>query len=219
MTRLWVTRLWVTGADGTGRGWHSALMALGATNTRQGKIRFRRTRVARDAHTCTGVGRDSGEAAFMKKALMSAKLLLPVLFPSWRFFDVIGPSPRVEFSLLPNADDDAGADHRPDWQEFRPRPECLSFGSMLRRMLWNPRWNESLYLVTCAERMIQNPSEHSGREIRDRIRTELHRIGSAAEEGPFFRFRLVFMSRLGTEIRRDVIFESPIYPISESAAS
>lgn len=155
----------------------------------------------------------------MKKALMSAKLLLPALFPSWRFFDVIGPSPRVEFSLLRTDDGESGAehpaDHHPDWEEFRPRPERLSLGSMVRRMIWNPRWNESLYLVTCAERVIQNPSEHSSREISDRIRTELHRVGRAAEAFPFFRFRLVFMSRLGTEIRRDVVFESPVYAIAD----
>ena len=32
--------------------------------------------------------------------LRTLKLLLPVLIPSWRFFDFIAPSPRIQFSLL-----------------------------------------------------------------------------------------------------------------------
>ena len=28
------------------------------------------------------------------------KLLLPALIPSWSFFDVIAPSPRIEYALL-----------------------------------------------------------------------------------------------------------------------
>ena len=27
------------------------------------------------------------------------RLLLPALIPSWRFFDVIAPSPRIEYAL------------------------------------------------------------------------------------------------------------------------
>ena len=33
------------------------------------------------------------------------RLLLPALIPSWRFFDVVAPSPRIEFVLLETAGD------------------------------------------------------------------------------------------------------------------
>jgi hypothetical protein len=47
--------------------------------------------------------------------LQTLKLLLPALIPSWRFFDTIAPSPRIEFTLLKTAQDASGA-----WREFRP---------------------------------------------------------------------------------------------------
>ncbi len=92
-------------------------------------------------------------------------LLLPALIPSWNFFDVIGPSPRIEYALLAAPDDGAG-----DWREFRPRPERLSIPAMLGRLFWNPRWNESLFLVACAERLMREPaaqSEDDGAISRD----------------------------------------------------
>jgi hypothetical protein len=128
------------------------------------------------------------------------KLLLPALIPSWRFFDTIAPSPRIEYALL----------HDPHavvaWQEFRPRPACLSFGQMLLRMVWNPRWNESLYLVTCAERLMANPTAHSEREIIERIKAEC-----ADASAPWLQFRLVFVSRQGEGTRKDITFTSPVY--------
>jgi len=36
---------------------------------------------------------------------------------------------------------------------------------MSGRMFWNPSWNESLFLVSCAERLLQNPTPHSEDEI------------------------------------------------------
>ena len=48
--------------------------------------------------------------------LHGLKLLLPALIPSWRFFDTIAPSPRIEYALL--HDPHAAA----AWREFRPRP-------------------------------------------------------------------------------------------------
>ena len=81
-------------------------------------------------------------------------LLLPALIPSWRFFDVIAPSPRIEFAMLTSPDSAAV------WQAFRPRPARVALSTMLGRLFWNPRWNESLFLVSCAERLVdQDPVE------------------------------------------------------------
>lgn len=139
-------------------------------------------------------------------------LLLPALFPSWRFFDVIGPSPRVEFCLLDTSEDDAAV-----WRECRPRPARLGFWDRLKGFFWNARWNETLHLSNCAERFIQGQEEHASREIRRRLRGDLLRdpannTDKGGEAMPaFFRFRLVFVSRDEGSLRRDVAFVSPPY--------
>lgn len=120
-------------------------------------------------------------------------LLLPALIPSWRFFDVIAPSPRIEYALLP------GETAPGDWREFRPRPERVSLAAMLGRLVWNPRWNETLFLVSCAERLVDEPTAHSEDEIFRRIAADL-----ADAPEPWLTFRLVFVHR---DIR-EVLFQA-----------
>ena len=131
---------------------------------------------------------------------------MPALIPSWRFFDTIAASPRIEFILLKTAQDACG-----NWQEFRPRPTRLPIISMLKRMFWNPRWNESLYLVSCAERLMENPTEHSRQEILKRIKAELEHSSIDATTTPYLQFRLVFLSRHGAQLQRRVAFISPVH--------
>jgi len=138
--------------------------------------------------------------------LQTLKLLLPALIPSWRFFDTIGPSPRIEYTLLQTAQDASGR-----WQEFRPRPARLSTGSMLKRLFWNPGWNESLFLVSCAERLMASPTEHSSQEILTRIEAELERNSIDVSATPYLQFRLVFLSREGAQLQRQITFISPIH--------
>ena len=136
--------------------------------------------------------------------LGTLNLLLPALIPSWRFFDAIAPSPRIEYTLL------ATADERPMiWQEFHPRPALLSPGLMLRNLFWNPRWNESLFLVSCAERLLDNPTEHSLQEILNRLRAGLDNSASA----PFLQFRLVSISREGDALQKQITFISQVYDL------
>lgn len=143
--------------------------------------------------------------------LHTVKLLLPALFPSWRFFDVIGPSPRIEVADL--AHPDAGAE---SWRDLRPRRARLGAAGYLRTFLFNPRWNETLFLVTCAEQLIRDETDHSLREIRMRVRSDLHReSGDAA--APYFRFRIAMLSRHDGRVRRDVVFTSPPYPTAGEA--
>lgn len=146
--------------------------------------------------------------------LRTLKLLLPAIIPSWRFFDEVAPSPRIEFALLNNAHDHPG-----DWREFRPRPERLSIGEMLKRMVWNPRWNESLFLVSCAERIMADPTEHSCQEILKRIRAELARQEIDVQSAPCLQFRLVFMHRHELQLQKDVMFISPVYSSGGNEAS
>jgi uncharacterized protein (UPF0248 family) len=146
--------------------------------------------------------------------LKTVKLLLPAFFPSWRFFDTIAPSPRIEFTLLKTAQDTPEG-----WQEFRPRPAYLPIGSMLKRMVWNPRWNESLFLVSCAERLMENGAEHSSQEIVKRIKNELEQGTSDVAATPYMQFRLVFVSRQGTQLHKHITFTSQVQPCFGNAVS
>ena len=146
--------------------------------------------------------------------LQTLKLLLPALVPSWRFFDTIAPSPRIEFTLLHTAQEASGR-----WQEFRPRPARLSIGGMLKRLFWNPRWNESLFLVSCAERLMASPTEHSRHEILNRIEAELERNSIDAGATPYLQFRLVFLSREDSQLQRHITYTSPIHKLFETAES
>jgi len=139
----------------------------------------------------------------MMKAL---KLFLPALFPSWRFFDVIAPSPRIDLALIGHPEAECSV-----WRECRPRPTRIRLRDIPRRLFWNAAWNETLYLATCAERLLQNPTDHSSREIRRRVRADV--LGDAGDRAvqPYFRFRLVFVSRHDGRLRRDVAFVSPAY--------
>ncbi|MET3667317.1 hypothetical protein [Caulobacter sp. 1776] len=129
------------------------------------------------------------------------QLLAPALIPSWNFFDVIAPSPRIEYALLRSVGDASG-----DWREFRPRPPRVSPIAMLTRLVWNPRWNETLFLASCAERLTETPTPHSEDEIFRRIAADL-----AAEprddERPWLCFRLVFVSREDDALVSEVLFQ------------
>lgn len=135
--------------------------------------------------------------------LKSLKLLAPALLPSWRFFDTIAASPRIEFTRLVALEEAADG-----WQAFRPRPQSLSLGEILRHLVWNPRWNETLFLTSCAERLLENPTEHSVTEISTRIAANLNRATSDGGAA-FFRFRLVLISREGEALQKEIAYVSP----------
>lgn len=133
--------------------------------------------------------------------LKAFRLLLPALVPSWRFFDVIAPSPRIEYALSAEPEGEPAA-----WREFRPRPARLSPFVMLARLVWNPRWNETLFLVSCAERLVDQPTAHSQDEIIRRIAGDLALTPEAASLAPWLWFRLVFVRREGEDLVRETLF-------------
>ena len=107
-------------------------------------------------------------------------LLLPVLLPAWRFFQSVGPSPRIEI------------ERDGEWFEARPPPSRLSVQAMLWRLVWNAGWNESLFLTSCAERVLEDGRPHARREI-------MVRTGSA-------RFRVIEVERHGEQLSREIRF-------------
>lgn len=135
-------------------------------------------------------------------------LLLPAIVPSWRFFDAVTASPRLDYALSPAVAAPAGP-----WQEFRPRPAVLRAGTMLRRLVWNPQWNESLYLVSLAERLLSAGSAetlaHSQRELLLRVAGDLDRHHACAPEA-WLQIRLRLVSRIGAveELGEEVVYQS-----------
>jgi len=142
------------------------------------------------------------------------KLLLPAVIPSWRFFDVIAPSPRIQFALLHSKNEQSYENQ--EWHEFRPRPTHLSFLQMLGHMFWNPWRNESLFLVSCAERLLQQPTQHSEDEILKRIAAELtvDPVDSVATAATHLQFRLLLIQRQDTRLHKKVVFYSRIQSLA-----
>lgn len=127
------------------------------------------------------------------------RLLVPALIPSWRFFKSVEPSPRVQFTWLMDR-----LQPPTDWTPFTPRFETLRPRRAARQLFWNPHWNEGLYLVTLAERLMVAPTPHSITEI-NRILLARHRPKIAAR---YVQFRLVFIRREGMQILEEVTYLS-----------
>lgn len=144
------------------------------------------------------------------------KLYLPALLPSWRFFDVIGPSPRIQYCLLK-----VNNESERQWREFRPRPAQVKLARMLWHLLWNPKWNESLFLVSCAERLLERPTEHSENEIMKRILKELITDSSNTnlKDATHLQFRLLLMQRKQSTLQHKVVFHSRIQTLSTQGAA
>ena len=133
--------------------------------------------------------------------IRTLKLLLPALIPSWNFLDVIGDSPRIEYAVLASAEDVAG-----DWVEFRPRPARVPLPAMLSLLLWNAWWNETMFIVSCAERLLAEPTAHSEDEIFRRIAADL--VNDLDWQGGWLRFRIVLLSEHENAIVREIAFIS-----------
>ncbi|MDA0772851.1 MAG: hypothetical protein O3C63_07905 [Cyanobacteria bacterium] len=142
--------------------------------------------------------------------LTTLKLLIPVFIPSWQFFNKIAPSPRIEFSLMATVEEQSC-----QWQEFCLRPKQLSITSILKSIFYNPRWNESLFITTCAERLITNPTEQASQEIIQRIKSDLEQRQVDLSKTPYLQFRLVFVSRQGSELQEDILYISEIQKLEE----
>ncbi|MCE7797700.1 hypothetical protein LWE61_14210 [Sphingobium sufflavum] len=146
--------------------------------------------------------------------LTGLRLLLPALMPSWRFFDAVTASPRVDYALLAAPGEEAGP-----WREFRPRPAVLTPGVMLRRLLWNPQWNESLFLVSLAERIMRAPTVEaagpSELELMLRVARHLDREGGCDPGGYLqIRLRLVRCAGGAEEGASEIVYLSGARPMA-----
>lgn len=137
--------------------------------------------------------------------------LLPALMPSWRFFDAIGPSPRLDYAWVHD-------DTSPTiWHTFRPRPARVGMALMVARLLWNPMQNESLYIVRCAERIVEGETDFPARELRWRLLLAERRGELVAQTAPSLRFRVRAVYREGGELLDDVVFVAASFGVTPAA--
>lgn len=125
----------------------------------------------------------------------------------------------MEVVFLPTHDRVKDQDQK-QWQEFRPRPQNLTFMQMAKRMVWNPWWNETLFITSCAERLIKDEQEygvHSTAEIISRIRQDVEKGDFAPDahnhKSKFFQFRLIFVSRQNVQLEKHILFTSNVVPL------
>ncbi|MBE3637007.1 hypothetical protein [Mangrovicoccus algicola] len=117
------------------------------------------------------------------------RLLLPALLPSWRFFDAVGPSPRIEIRRPGGA-----------WRPHDPPPPHLAPWQVALRLVWNPRGNARLFRVSLAERLADSPQDPW-------LLAQLEaRIARDLPDGPW-QWRLVFLLPGKAPAPRETILE------------
>lgn len=119
------------------------------------------------------------------------RLVLPALVPSWRFFDEIAPSPRID---VLNGE---------DWQDVNPPSPKPVPATILFRLVWNPERNAALFLTSCAERVLQDHCAHAEREIIGRARAR-HPVARAV--------RIQTIGREGDRFVREVHWTATLDP-------
>lgn len=141
---------------------------------------------------------------FQSVFTLMIKIILPALFPSWRFFSSIGPSPRLYYAFIGNE-----ADEPQLWQEFRPRPFNISLRERVWRLLHNPQWNETLYINTCAERLFEGYSEMRVQEIMRRLLVAVSRAEiSVGANDKYLVYRIGAIMREGGSVHEQITFTS-----------
>jgi hypothetical protein len=141
-------------------------------------------------------------------------LLVPALIPSWRFFPRVAASPRIEVASLGSADEPPQS-----WQEFRPRPAHVPLFAMLGRLIWNRRWNETLFIVSSTERFLDSGSGTRLREILSRIRSDLHRADGSSGTARHFQMRIVLLSRENDQVVREEVYRSEVHSLDAGRAA
>jgi hypothetical protein len=138
--------------------------------------------------------------------LKTCALILPALIPSWRFFQTVEASPRVEWTLLATARETPSK-----WHPLRPRPDTVTPLQMLARLFWNPAGNDAPYITSCAERIALGTCPHSVGEITTRI---LRHITTLPIQSctKLMQFRLVFVAHDGAGLTRETFFLSTPVP-------
>lgn len=138
------------------------------------------------------------------KIPITLQLILPVFFPSWRFFSGIDPSPRVQYALLASETENPTV-----WQAFRPLQHRMSIWQAIQRLFWNPKWNETLYINSCAERLFDGYSSMREHEIMRRILAAINKGEIQLKDNDrFIVFRILALAHEGQEVIETLVFVS-----------
>ena len=79
---------------------------------------------------------------------------------------------------------------------------------MLRRHWWNPVWNEQLFVVRCAERLMEGERGDLEAEICRRILRYLSNTDPSIAAPSALIFRVLAVSRVEKEFVTQLVFES-----------
>jgi hypothetical protein len=142
------------------------------------------------------------------------KHILPILFPSWRFFSHIAPSPRIELGFIT-----AKLAQPKNWVAFRPLPQQLGLTKSLLHLFHSPQWNELLYINSCAEYLLDGVDEFRVQEIGRRLVNAIYRGEIAAESasyGVVFRIRVLTMQ--DGQRHDEIVFVSQSFVLKEASA-
>ena len=137
--------------------------------------------------------------SFFKKTVF---LLLPAVIPSWRFFDEIAPSPRLEYAVFDDMDKETY-----NWRELQLNDDKISIIDLIKRLFYNSARNHSLYIMSLSERIAGEDCAHAKKEVLRIVKLKLQQL-YGSPEARFFRYRLVFKLRVGSKIERHVYFMS-----------
>jgi len=146
---------------------------------------------------------------------MLLKLLLPILFPSWRFFSSIGPSPRIEVGFVADKNFESQ-----EWLPFRPLPKRINFTLALQQLFHNPLRNERLYINTCAEHLFESCSEFREREIGQRLVAAALRKEIVVDgEFHYLVFRIRALESIAGQVCDEVVFVSRPFALVDSGGA
>lgn len=90
---------------------------------------------------------------------------------------------------------------------------------MLGRLIWNWRWNETLFLVSSTERFLHSGSEGRLREILTRIRSSLRSEDIGSGSARHFQMRIVLFSRENDQVVREEVYRSAVQSIHTERAA
>lgn len=125
--------------------------------------------------------------------------------PSWQFFNEVAPSPRIEFAVLDTKDQEIS-----QWQDLVSRKQEYKISDFFKSIFFNPEWNQKLYLINCAEKIVISQSKHAVKEIFKAILEKLKLEGDK-----FVCFRLVFISKKSEGFREDILYQSSTKQVQE----
>lgn len=120
--------------------------------------------------------------------MQTFRLFLSALISSWQFFKESAPAPRIEFTL--NKENNATSID--SWQEVKASPEKLTIIDFIKNIFYNPHWNEYLYIMDCAERLIIEDKEFYSNEISNFINRYLIERNCCTSATPYLKFRVIF---------------------------